>query len=759
MDHNEAEPFLYTAKRLVDSRDLDAILEHNLNNLDAWRGRYPNHARWIRTVIKGISKDDYSRLAFGVFMHDGDHPAKLVCSAIVKKDHFGPYIEIKNVLLLNHPLRISEDRLRTHRQHCYRKLIQHIQQFAESRGYTKLVTELVNRNAEDRELIQAFLRCKFDVSGSQSRRFMPTDEIIILSYDIHPVYGLDPYDFDSAAKWLINRHIPEFQIVDHGEADVSRSLRIRINNDDGRLITKHCMQLSSHRTGLESLKKFSTSCDVLVIESYLAANNKLSAEDQLDVQFGFEPSGRVYIFDFAPKRNGRPTLWQRELLPKIQERHRNSAYFDRDELNALLYHPSTESALGREHSGRFRVTADLPLENVGGLLTLADPVRLQGETIESNRLNGKMSVYIKLGPKGKYAQAGQILVFYFPSSDSSSDAAVWGYAEIVEVQPFDIHTARDIQARKAKSGSANTWEQRSDADVVFDYLQELEDEESEGVGVATLWTREEFDRHNTYNATNEVVLFYVNRFVDLRSRVLPLERLLDGDPAESEFRRDAIVKEIDAYVSEQETERLIAHAGEAERDLRFVVPSTPYKFLSIWSSPDDQGRLSYEVGVLREIVAARREYIFVEPAINVNFLGLKDALLTNAPHLMHIGGHGTRAGLTFAGVDGSWTLDASSLNEALSSCRSHPFLIVLNCCYSDPIAQAISDRLFAIGFEDEFDDTHAQAFARYYMNALVKGFTAETIGSRLVDITRGFFHETRRRAAPHVWFKGKRVDS
>ena len=740
---DDDESFSYTARKLVGDSELDAILDNNIANLNDWRIRYPNHASWIREVITSIKRDDYSRLAFGVFIHGGENSGKLVCSAIVKKDHFGPYLEIKNLILLNTP-RLSQAALVQHKQNCYKKIIQHIQRFAESRGYNKLVTELFNRNNDERELIQAFLRCGFDVSGSQSRRYKQTDEIIILSFDVDPVYGLDPYDFESATKWLVKRHMPELEILDSEGTGTSLEVEIHVNGE--RTFTKKCIELRSHRRGPQSLKKFSSSCYILIIESYLASNQGISADDSLDPHFQFQIHGRVYVFDFSLRRTLSPNLWERDLYPKIQQREKDSAYFDRNELNELLYGPLPFSTDGERRKRSFRVTADLPLEQVGGLLTLTDPKRLDTNKIRDNDANGCGSIYIKLGPKGRtQAMEDQILAFYFPSEDSSSDASIWGYAEITEVQYFNIDDARSNHSRH-----------QSDSEILFAHIDNLQQMTPEPSSSAVpLWKPEQFEKHNKYNATNEVVLFYLTGFVDLRDRQLRLETVVNGEPEQSKFRRKSIVKEIDAYISVTEAQIIRDHAGEAPTRDGFVLPAPPYRVQCVWSSPERKGRIFYDGASINDVLSARAEYEVSPPAVNVNYLDLKRLLREGRPNLIHFCGHAEPDGLVFAGSMDFWILNTEMLKLALSENSAREFLIVFNCCHSSGLAAATSTHAFAIGFEEVLEEEHARLFPRYYLNELVKGFTATTLKNQLVAVVQGFAQETG--ARPTLWFQGKRL--
>ena len=736
---DDEESLSYTAKRLAPGPDLDAILEHNLRHLDRWTRRYPNHGTWIRSTIGSIRHDDYSRLAFGVFIHGGEHTGTLACSAIVKKDHLGSYLKIKNLIVLYVPDWLSTEKLQRYKHECYKKILQHIQGFAESRGYLKLVTELLNRNDEDRELIQAFLRRGFDVAGSQTHRYQDRDEVIFLSLDVHPVYRLDPYDFAAATKWLIKRHIPEFEIK-----NPERHITIQVNG--GKKFTKPCLELTSHRRDSDSLsvQKFSSSCYVLVIESYLAANKELTVHDRLEPDFEFETRGRVYVFDFSLKPDGKPTLWERQLFPKIKQREKNSAYFDRNELNLLLYREQTDNSA--QAAKRWRVAANLPPDEVGGLLTLTDPGRLDPRKIIENQRDGITSIYIKLGPKGRYAREGQLLAFYFPAANSSSDASVWAFAEIADVQPVDLNENRTDSSNPSSDGA-----------FLFGRLDDitLEDEAS----ACPLWDQLTFEKHNKYNATNEVVCFYLSSFVDLRERPLPLERVVYGsDNIEAAHRRKSIIKEIDAYISHDEADIIRSRSGALAPRPTSSLPEQPYRVMCVWSSPPDKDRVEFDGNDIGKILAGRRQYRLLPPAINVEHLTLCDAIRDNSPHLIHFSGHGTRKGLTFAGKNGSWTLTPKALESALAKGEHRPFLIVFNCCHSAEHARRASKECFAIGFRGELPDDQAEEFTRMYLAGLVRGFgdDAASLRARLLEIVASFAHQYPA-VRPVIWFDEQRV--
>lgn len=740
---DDEESLSYTAKR-VDDRDLDAIYEHNLRHLDRWTRRYPNHGTWIRSTIQSIRRDDYSRLAFGVFIHGGEHTGKLACSAIVKKDHLGSYLKIKNLVLLYVPEGLSHEKLQRYKNDCYKKMLQHIQGFAESRGYLKLVTELLNRDDDDRELIQAFLRRGFDVAGSQTHRYRDRDEVIYLSLDVHPVYRLDPYDFKSATKWLIKRHIPEFEVEDP-EHDGSPARNITFLVNGKREFTRSCLELTSHRRESDSLsvQKFSSSCYVLVIESYLASVKGVSFGDRIEPVFEFDTRGRVYVFDFSLKPDGRPTLWEQQLFPKIKEREKNSAYFDRNELNLLLYREQMDGA-GRA-AQRWRVAADLPLDEIGGLLTLTDPARLDCSQIDANQRAGITSIYIKLGPKGRHATQGQLLAFYFPSTDSSSHASIWAYAEVTDVQYLDLN-------RDRIEGSG----QPSDGEHLFRKLDEMA--LPDDPPAQPLWKVQTFDKHNKYNATNEVVCFYLSNFVDLRTTPLPLEQVICGNNREAAtHRRKSIVKEIDAYISIDEAEIIRNSRGAAVAPSAWQLPEPPYKVMCIYSSPSDQSRIEFEGNEIGRILEGRRQFRLLPPAINVDHIALCDAMRAS-PDILHVSSHGTRDGLTFAGENGSWTLTPKALELALAKGNRRPFLIVLNSCKSADLARKASGKCFAIGFRGELSHEHADAFTRAYLTGLVGGFaSASVLRARLLEITRSFEFQYRG-VRPVAWFDGDRVE-
>ena len=742
---DDEDSFYYTTRRLMDAPELNLILKHNLDNIETWKIRYPHHDTWIRETIKSIQADDYALLAFGVFIHGGDDSSKLVCSAIVKKDLFGPYLKIKNLTLLQVPTDVSCEALQRHRQTCYRRMIKHIQRFAESRGYTKLITELFNRNNGDRDLIQEFLHRGFDVAGSRTRHYKANDEIIILSFDVDPIYGLDPYDFASAAKWLVKRHIPGFDVKERGGGE-GRDLEVSVR---GKVtFSMGFVEISSHREGSEALRKFAFSCYILVIPSYLAVNKSLAPDDELDVRFNLDTHGRIYVFDFTLGPHHEQSIWERQLLPKIRQREKDSVYFSRDELNQLLYGaPSAWNHPERRQQKRpFRVTADLPPAEVAGLLTLADPARLDVAKVADHYGNSINSIYIKLGPKGKRAIEGQILAFYYPAEDSSSDAMVWGYAEIVGVVYVNID-----ELRSDRFGNL------SDAEVLFNHLEDSHSDDAQRA--VPIWDRAAFEKHNKYNATKEVVCFYLGKFFDLRQRPMRLDWIVTGEGEQSEFRRQAIVKEIDAYLSTTEARGLRKHAeAEVPPSLScctWQFPGPPYTVVCVWSSPTDQGRIEYEGNTLSELVRGRDRFAEVVPAINVNYLGLGHVVREAKPHLIHLSGHCEPDGLKFCSSDKSesWSLSGDEFQRILSE-SSRTFLVVLNCCRSDQIARAISrGGRFAIGFRDELYDDDAQSFTRYYMGELIKGFDGVTLREKLCLISRGFSQENRR-AYPTVWFDG-----
>ena len=208
-----------------DDHYFEEIRKHNLDNLSEWKAVYPGHDYWINEIIRELKADTNNRVAFGGFYYDIDTKRYVFCcSVLVKKDHFSPYLEIKNLIVFN----FKDQERKTELLKDYQKqLIQYIRNFAQQRGYPKLVTELFNNNKKDKELIKVFIENDFIISGSHSQKYHDRDEILFLTSEVNQIYSYDPFDDIEATFWILKKYL--------GSSQPSRSeLKGHIVNQNGK---------------------------------------------------------------------------------------------------------------------------------------------------------------------------------------------------------------------------------------------------------------------------------------------------------------------------------------------------------------------------------------------------------------------------------------------------------------------------------------------------------------------------------------------
>ena len=186
-------------QKLWDEKHFDKILKYNIDNIGYWENIYPFHKEWIDRVIKELKEDTYNRIAFGGILPGIDEESRLRCSVIVKKDPFSPYLEIKNLIVFDEN---QEDFTFFHK-----KLIDHIVLYSQQRGYPKLVIEVFNSSKRDKDLIKILLEKDFTISGSQKNKYGFASEVIYMTAEVEFLYGLDPYDNLSSAKWILEKYL------------------------------------------------------------------------------------------------------------------------------------------------------------------------------------------------------------------------------------------------------------------------------------------------------------------------------------------------------------------------------------------------------------------------------------------------------------------------------------------------------------------------------------------------------------------------
>jgi hypothetical protein len=153
--------------------------------------------------------------------------------------------------------------------------------------------------------------------------------------------------------------------------------------------------------------------------------------------------------------------------------------------------------------------------------------------------------------------------------------------------------------------------------------------------------------------------------------------------------------------------------------------SDKIKILFLASDPSDASRLrlGQEFRDIQEKLqlAKYREKFMLEPRISVRPGDISQAILDIEPDIIHFSGHGEATGeLCFEnelGKNQPITPDALAALFALAEEQIN--CVVLNACYSEIQAKAISDHIdFVIGMNQAIGDKAAIAFAIGFYKAL-----------------------------------------
>lgn len=154
--------------------------------------------------------------------------------------------------------------------------------------------------------------------------------------------------------------------------------------------------------------------------------------------------------------------------------------------------------------------------------------------------------------------------------------------------------------------------------------------------------------------------------------------------------------------------------------------------LVLASSPTDQGplRLGKEQKVIqnsRDSSSNRDGFrILTAPAASVD--DLRRCLIEHSPDIVHFSGHGGGPhGLCFEADDGSTqAVNADSLAKLFHLVNDQVKCVVLNACYSDIQAKAISANIdFVVGMKDAIGDDAAIKFAQGFYEAIWGGHSYE----------------------------------
>jgi TIR domain-containing protein len=157
-------------------------------------------------------------------------------------------------------------------------------------------------------------------------------------------------------------------------------------------------------------------------------------------------------------------------------------------------------------------------------------------------------------------------------------------------------------------------------------------------------------------------------------------------------------------------------------------PSCRKKILLLVAAPADGAHLRLELEI-REIEeslrhARLREDFEFRPVLAVRTRDLQQALLIEQPQIVHFSGHGNNKGVLLVEDDNgnAHPVHPDVLAELFSLCRDHVECVLLNACYAEPQAEAISAYIpYVIGSSGALDDRAALAFSIGFYCALGEG--------------------------------------
>ena len=724
------------ARRLFDRKHFDQILKYNKDSMKYWLDLYPNHEKWIDTVIEGLKKDSYSKMAFGLFKHDDSttRSNQLYSSVIVSKSPFTPYLELKNLIYLNDD--DSEENIVEFQRECYRVLIDYVKKFAESRGYPKLVSEVYNRNKSDHDLIKSFIECDFVITGNQNRRYSGKDEIAFLSCDLNVAYCYDPYDNDASVEWIINSYVSSANL---DKSKNSGSLYIYwkgLELPTPLPVKQFFVQHSSH----PNLSIFNITNHFVVIPEFLHAINDKADIDRLD--YRFECSDHLYIFNFSSNGLG----LQLEKLITEGHSHFTPHFISQPEISQLLYpqYFNKKTAKAREYCNLTHKI--VPYESMQGFLTSSDPKRFTESRYNAICKCGYDPVYIKLGPKGKYLDSEKYLVLAYISELFDSQVMnIWSVCR--------LSTSYTVDLNDNNTGS-------NDADFLFNTIHQFEDD-IESIDDTILWTKDEFGKHNQYNASNQVVCYCIKELYDLRKSPIEISKITSDKK-----RLECIGEEIDIYLTESEIQALLNIIEKADiKPQRNVNPTKlfPCSFTYVHSSPDEgKPYISSEDNILKNICNARRAFFQqFDPHYNVSYIDFENLFLKQISGIFHFSGHTQNGNLCLINSVNKKSVEVPSaeLRGWLSKKHVDINLFIICACSSCELAKICSENhRYAIGFHNEsLGDDQVKTFSQFFYNNLIEADYSNPLYVIFAFFIHSFSVENVD-IKPCLWLNGYQVD-
>ncbi len=159
--------------------------------------------------------------------------------------------------------------------------------------------------------------------------------------------------------------------------------------------------------------------------------------------------------------------------------------------------------------------------------------------------------------------------------------------------------------------------------------------------------------------------------------------------------------------------------------------TTKRKILILAANPDDTARLKLPEEV-REISeglrrAGGRDAFELEQQGAVQIQDLRRALLDHNPQIVHFSGHGETEGIMVQDNSGKAQLvDAKGLAGLFKLFRNQVECVLLNCCYSEPQAEALNEYIpYVIGMNNSITDEAAREFSVGFYDAAGAGRSYE----------------------------------
>lgn len=164
-----------------------------------------------------------------------------------------------------------------------------------------------------------------------------------------------------------------------------------------------------------------------------------------------------------------------------------------------------------------------------------------------------------------------------------------------------------------------------------------------------------------------------------------------------------------------------------------AVPTPIYSILFLSADPTDASRLRLgeefrEIQEKLKLARLRDKFKLELPQLSARPSDISQAMLDTQPHIVHFSGHGGKSGdLWFENQQGkTQRVQANALASLFEHFSSHVKCVLLNACYSEIQARAISKHIeYVIGMNHEVDDRAAIAFSIGFYQALGAGRTFE----------------------------------